>query len=410
MRRVSDHEHLIQSITTAFPQINCERNKHHGPYEFICTAPDCPDDRLVCADCFKTDTRHIQNHGRHFVRVQQFATMASELGYTGSRKQKDIELLKDTVRKIEKCSKVLDGGYSNDAEKIKGVFRRLEVAMIGVIQHSVKLVCEEVLANFRNKWESDKRILWQYLQDCSQASGLENFGYLRDLEALLKRRSGSQAAEFREKAQQIVNMYHNHDYLVNGILNKYKPLTSKSEESFRLSVDFKAFDIYSARIVDELEIFLQDLVPDPFTGKIKSKIEQSAELEHLPRSHSKLKPKTGLLDSQSKDLLRVPSNTNQHPLTLSNSVHILSSKNLAKKRQESIDKKMDELLNFPQAAAAPLEKKYSSLTPEHRRSRRSAATWTPRTTSKLTSKTHSPKTSARPTTKNKRCRSTCRAS
>jgi hypothetical protein len=357
MRRVSDHEHLIQSIAAAFPQILCERNREHGPFEFICTAPDCPDDRLVCADCFKTDTRHIQSHGRHFVRIQQFATMASELGYTGTRKQKDIEHLKDTVRKIEKCSKVLDGGYLSDAEKVKAFFRRLEVAMVGVIQHSIKLVCEEVLADFRWKWESDKKRLSQYLQECSQVSGLENFGYLRDLDAILKRKSGSQAAEFRDKAQQVVNMYHNHEHLVNGVLGKYKNLTAKNEDSFRLSVDFKAFDIYSARIVDELEIFLQDLVPDPFTAKIRSKLEQAAEVDQYSVGNSKPKQKSGPFEPSSKGLLAVPS-TNKQPQqhTLSNSVHMLSSKTLTKKRQESIDKKMEELLNFP-TSAAPMEKK-----------------------------------------------------
>ena len=350
-RKVEDDcERLIHSISENFNRHYCERNSQHKSYEFVCTAPDCPEDRIVCADCFKTDTRHIQAHGKYFSRIHSFATQASELGYLSQRRHRDMDSLRDAVRRLEKYNRSLDQGYSTDSERIKAVFRKLEERLIHCIQNSVTQVCDDVLEDHKDKYEHDKFQLESYMYECQEILALDDFGYLKEIDNILKRRNQTVISDFRDRVNQIVNIMNNFDSTILMMKRKMKNIGSKDNDRLKIAVDFKAFETYSTRIEDELNLFLEDLVSDPFTGKISSSLTPFVEDdETLPYKDNYT------IDSRNnkgsnihlKDYPRTPQID-----TLNNSTHLLSSTNINKKPlNDSIEQKMDELLNFNPSSA-----------------------------------------------------------
>lgn len=208
-------------------QLRCLKDKRH-PVEFVCTFPDCLEDRLVCIDCIKTNSTHLQAHGHHFKRINEFLqslsfTLASEA---------DFKLLKIV-------SDHLDMAIDN-AEKQKLNQRKLIDQYFEAFQNSIIDSVKKTLAEINSKcrWiadsTADKHIkdLEKVKEEGNELMKFRNKGQILDLYLLMEKPDSQTAV--RKKIDNLIQMssglqFQIDDYLQTQSDNRRKGLFQSPE-------------------------------------------------------------------------------------------------------------------------------------------------------------------------------------
>lgn len=340
-RGSSSNQGLVNSVCSAFNQYDCEKRPEHQNYEFICTASDCPYDRLVCADCLKTDPRHIQLHGSKFQRMHDFVAQLCSAESLTQGRERDVEEVKAMTKRVEKVRAGFEETVVADLGKIQGLFKRLEKTMVDMVQKKLKGLCEAMTCEYRSLKDLDKLAMNEYLEYSRGLVGFEGNAAVRDLDHILRKKAPNSLDLFRNKVGGLIDMVDNYDKCLGNWFKKSSRLIPLSEVEMKSIIDFRAIDIYVSKILFDLNDCLSTISSEPFTLNMVSRFrERLGELDHQPRPMKQpaSNSKKQLPSQQSSEKLR----TSMHlPYSLGKEEHPRNS------RMGLIDSKIDELLNSP---------------------------------------------------------------
>ena len=290
---------LAESIQSNFAHYRCPKSPAHSSYEYICTVEHCQYGTLVCTDCLKAEASHIAEHGPCFMRVKEVVEYFGQfaLNKTGSE-QKEIEEIRRIAKKSERASKIVAEQLAADSDRLHQFFKRLETSLVSSVKQWSKSCCDRVLEQLAQKHRADLQAVRKFTEDCKMMLSLEELGLVRELDDSLRKKSAGSMEDFVTKVQAGLALGADYYNILREWVRKPSPFSGATTEvTIRPAVDFKAFDIYSARIVEELEAFLQGLNLDPLTDNIKDTV--TAQLPHY-RPNDRPEPSQSLAKSSSK--------------------------------------------------------------------------------------------------------------
>ena len=178
---------LIQKLKI----LQCPKDPQHGPFDFICIAPNCPFDRLVCIDCFKDypeKMKYMQMNGKEFVRIQKFIEDLANPELNAHDFEK-IQKIKKTEAKLEKVLSLFDKQMLEEEKKIRQFYRDVELALIEVVRSSITQNMDSQLENYRLSSTKTREKVDKIVKSCrflsnmdgSGKSGLSRNSHLQDL-------------------------------------------------------------------------------------------------------------------------------------------------------------------------------------------------------------------------------------
>lgn len=198
------------NLVAKFNQIQCKINKEHGNYDFVCVAPNCPYDRLICIDCFKDvpeKMQYMQQYGKFFLRMNKFVNAISkpELSSKEFQKMEDIRKLQG---KLMRLTNGYDKQVENEMDNLKEFFKKAEDGIIDVVKKAMRKNYEQTLEEFTNDSDKIRKKLDNILRNCKIVTKFGNRGHLQDLsDAMQNVRSGGNENVLIEKVNQIVDVF-----------------------------------------------------------------------------------------------------------------------------------------------------------------------------------------------------------
>lgn len=243
---------LTDSIEQNFNGHSCERYGHHGFHEFICTVPNCSYGILVCADCLKTDPRHIQAHGPNFLRIRHL------VAYLGSLNpgQNVTAELKKFMKIADKEEKRSADERAREEEQMRSALRKYESMLIDVVKRECKRLNDELIQAAKYKREMEREVLMQYLERSRELSSVDDLGIVRELDNILRKKHQNTLSEFKQKVASSLDLVNNFDAFYQDWYQRQSSFVSKMDGKKNSGIDWKGVDaLYNNLAIDIEDLF-----------------------------------------------------------------------------------------------------------------------------------------------------------
>lgn len=230
-----------KNLTAKFNQITCNVNKDHGNYDFVCIAPNCPYDRLICIDCFKDwpeKMSYMQRYGKFFLRMNAFIDVISKPDLNSKEFQK-MEDIKKLQGKIARLNVNYDKMVESEMNNLKEFFRKAEDSLIDVVKKAMRRNYEITLEEFNGDSLKIKNKLDDVLRNCQTVTKFGNKGHLNDLnEAMQDVRTGGKETDLIEKINQIVEVYLNMENILGEWAKRIHILGNYPERILKPKINY----------------------------------------------------------------------------------------------------------------------------------------------------------------------------
>lgn len=261
-----------KSIIGKFNQIKCKIHPEHGSYDFICIAPKCPYDRLICIDCFKDQPdqmKYMQNYGKYFLRMNKFIDAVSQ-PQIGPSQYKKLEEVNKLQAKLLRMTQNHDKNVASEVKNLKEFYRNVEDGIIDAVRAAMRNNYEATLATFEENAENMKDKLNATIENCKNLTSFGNSGHLKSLDRVVQLvRSGENEDLLIKKINEIAGILVNMDKILSEWTKRISSFGVNPEKFLRPSIDFSELrNFYKQKeviITEELENLERVNLRDPYS-------------------------------------------------------------------------------------------------------------------------------------------------
>jgi len=252
------HQHSI--LLSYLQSLECDVDRNHGEFDFICTHPDQQCERLVCSDCSATNSRHMQQHGQYFMRIPKFLN----LRVASSKEKTKMVDLNAFIRNNRNFSKHIDDDVDDAAGNLKLMFRAFEDEVCRMIKNSLRQKFRGVLSNLTIECEREKAKLMTIYDECGKIVSLSDLGMQNYLYQTLQNQSDLRV--IRTELDKLIKTIANYDEQIVDIWTVIKRAGYFDSGLFKPKVTFKNLKYEFAQLEKEVNRLLEEFVSDSKLG------------------------------------------------------------------------------------------------------------------------------------------------
>lgn len=247
----------IDLLCTKFSSLRCQLHPSHGSYDFICTAPNSPCDKLICADCLKQDPKHIQAHGAHFLRPKDFLQKFSHLSLDSESKQLVSDMKQQELRYIE-IIKLFEKDKRNGIADLRDYFSNFEKSLLEVIKQGLRSAEAHLVSQFEQCCQQQKINMKSIIFYTKKLTRYLDYYFITDLGKLLGK--NAQQDKIREFISNLVEMKSNSKELFRDWYQKLSPGAKTPSKEFKPGLKMRHLKLLSqdieTRVAEVLKEFL----------------------------------------------------------------------------------------------------------------------------------------------------------